>query len=152
TATQMMNFAIGDRDMLEALALETGGRPIVERNDIRRELQRIVRDASAYYLIAYESPHPEDGKFHRVTVKVKRPRTAVSARTGYWSFKRGERSEGTAALAPVVPSGVQDAVKSLADSLRPNADEPTESRRRVLMPEAPAATGPPPLLSAPSVS
>src|SRR5262249_34975857 len=87
TATQMMNFAIGDRDMLEALALETGGRPIVERNDIRRELQRIVRDASAYYLIAYESPHPEDGKFHRVTVKVKRPRTAVSARTGYWSFK-----------------------------------------------------------------
>src|SRR5262249_34360347 len=48
--------------------------------------------------------------------------------------------------------GVQDAVKSLADSLRPNADEPTESRRRVLMPEAPAAAAPSPLLSAPTVA
>src|SRR6476646_5745922 len=28
TSAQMMNFAIGDRDMLEALAQETGGRPI----------------------------------------------------------------------------------------------------------------------------
>ncbi|HXI28292.1 MAG TPA: VWA domain-containing protein, partial [Vicinamibacterales bacterium] len=152
TAAQMMNFTIGDRDMLEALAQETGGRSIVERNDIRGELQRIVRDATAYYLIAYESPHPDDGKFHRVTVKVKRPRTTVMARTGYWSVKRGQNSDGPSSAAPVVPPGVQDAVKQLADSLRPNADEPTESRRRILMPEAPTAPKPPPLLAPPIVA
>src|SRR5262249_32965218 len=125
-SAQMMNFTVGDRDMLEALAAETGGRPIVERNDIRGELQRIVRDATAYYLIAYESPHPDDGKFHGVKVKVQRPRTTVFARSGYWSVKRGQTTEGPASLAPDVPTGVQDAVKALADSLRPNADEPTE--------------------------
>jgi VWFA-related protein len=151
TSAQMMNFTVGDRDMLEALASETGGRPIVERNDIRGELQHIVRDATAYYLIAYESPHPDDGKFHRVTVKVKRPKTSVFARAGYWSVKRGQNSDGPASLAPDVPSGVQDAVKRLADSLRPNADEPTESRRRILMPEQPSAP-PPPLLAVPTVA
>src|SRR5262249_22411537 len=152
TTAQMMNFSVGDRDMLEALAQETGGRSIVERNDIRGELQRIVRDATAYYLIAYESPHPDDGKFHRVSVKVKRPRTTVFARSGYWSFKRGQSAEGPASLAPDVPAGVQDAVKQLADSLRPNADEPAEPRRRVLMPDAPSWRRRPPLLDAPSVA
>jgi VWFA-related protein len=152
TTGQMMNFTIGDRDMLEALATETGGRPIVERNDIRGELQRIVRDATAYYLIAYESPHPEDGKFHRVTVKVKRAKTNVFARTGYWSFKRGQNTDGPASLAPEVAPAVQGAVKRLADSLRPNADEPTESRRRIVMPEPESVPKPPPLLAAPTVA
>ncbi|HMF95273.1 MAG TPA: VWA domain-containing protein [Vicinamibacterales bacterium] len=152
TTAQMMNFAVGDRDMLAALASETGGRPIVERNDIRGELQRIVRDATAYYLIAYESPHPDDGKFHRVTVRVKRPKTTVFARTGYWSVKRGQNTEALASLAPDVAAGVQDAVKRLADSLRPNAEEPTESPRRILMPQPVSAPKPPPLLAEPTVA
>jgi VWFA-related protein len=153
TTAQIVNFTVSDRDMLEALALETGGRAIVERNDIRGELQRIVRDASAYYLIAYESPHADDGKFHRVTVKVKRPRTTVFARSGYWNPKRGQGSDVAASLAPVVPAGVQDALKRLADSLRPNAEEPGESRRRIRMPEeAPATPAPRPLVGAPTVA
>jgi len=148
TAGQMMNFAVGARDMLRTLAFETGGRAIVYRNDIRGETQQIVRDASAYYLIAYESPHPDDGKFHRVSVRAKRPRATVFARTGYWSLKRGESSDGPASLAIDVPPGVQDAVKRLADSLRPNADEPVEGRRRAIMP-APQALPPPRLLLSP---
>ena len=152
TSAQMMNFTVGDRDMLRALAFETGARAIVDRNDVRDELQRLVNDASAYYLIAYESPHPDDGKFHRVTVHVARPRTTVFARTGYWAFKRGQMSEGAASVAPVVPAAVQEAVKRLADSLRPNADEPAEAPSRVHMPAPPAAPKPPPLLAAPSVA
>src|SRR5262249_31574039 len=152
TPGQMMNFAIGDRDMLEALAGETGGRPIVERNDIRGELQRIVRDASAYYLIAYESPHPDDGRFHRVTVRVKRPKTTGFSRTGYWSVEPGENTDTPASRAPDVSAGVQDAVKRLADSLRPNAEEPAESPRRILMPHPVSAPTPPPLLAEPTVA
>jgi len=152
TSAQMMNFAVGDRDMLEALAGETGGRPIVERNDIRGELQRIVRDASAYYLIAYESPHPDDGKFHRVTLRVRRPRTTVFARTGYWSVKRGQNSDAPASLAPDVAPGVQEAVKRLADSLRPNAEEPTESPRRILMPAPASVPKLLPVLAEPTVA
>jgi VWFA-related protein len=152
TTGQMMNVAIGDRDMLRALALETGGRAIVYRNDLRGEIQQIVRDASAYYLIAYESPHPDDGKFHRVTVRVKRPRATVLARTGYWSLKRGQSTDGPASVAPVIPAAVQEAVNRLADSLRPNAAEPAESSRRVKMTEPLAPPLPILLLSPPTVS
>jgi len=152
TSAQMMNVSVGDYDMLRALALETGARAIVERNDIRGELQRIVRDASAYYLIAYESPHPDDGKFHRVTVRVARPDATVFARTGYWAFKRGEASDGPASLAPIVPPAVRDAVNRLADSLRPNADEPAEAPSRVHMPAPPAPVEKTPLLAAPSLA
>src|SRR5262249_58618679 len=100
--------------------------------------QRIVRDASAYYLIAYESPHPDDGRFHRVTVRVKRPKTTVFSRTGYWSVKRGQNTDTPASLAPDVSAGVQDAVKRLAASLRPHAEEPARPARRIPRP-APAA-------------
>jgi VWFA-related protein len=134
SARQMMNMLIADRDAMRALALETGGRAIVQRNDIRAGLDQLLRDASAYYLIAYESPHPEDGKFHRVTVRVKRTHATVLARSGYWGFKRGENTVSTApAVAPVLPA-VQAAVNRLADSLRPDADEPAEGGRRVIMP------------------
>jgi hypothetical protein len=151
TAAEMMNFTVGDRDMLRTLAQETGGRAVVYRNDLQTEIHRIVRDASAYYLLSYESPHPDDGKFHRVTVRVKRPRATVFARTGYWSMKRGQRLESPSSRAPVVPPAVREAVDRLADSLRPNADEPAEAARRIAMPEPPV-TRPAPVLSPPALS
>jgi len=152
TSAQMMNFMIGDRDMLRTLALETGGRAIVYRNDIRGEIQQIVRDASAYYLIAYESPHPPDGKFHRVDVRVKRPKATVFARTGYWSLKRNDTTEGPASLAIPIAPAVQEAVNRLADSLRPNAEEPVEGRRRVIMPVPDAPPPPKVPLSPPTIA
>jgi VWFA-related protein len=149
TSRQMMTGLVSDGDAMRALAIETGGRAIIQRNNIRGELDQVLRDASAYYLIAYESSHPDDGKFHRVTVRVKRPRATVFARSGYWAFKRGENAISSApSLAPVLPA-VQAAVDKLADSLRPDADEPAEGRRRVIMPQ-PADSAPAPLLAAPT--
>ena len=46
TTAQMMNFSVGDSDMLRTLAFETGARAIADRKDIRVELQRMTRDAS----------------------------------------------------------------------------------------------------------
>ena len=73
TAGEMMAMVLPAREFMRTLALETGGRAIV-RNDITAALGQVIRDSRAYYLIAYESPHPDDGKFHKVTVRVKRPR------------------------------------------------------------------------------
>jgi VWFA-related protein len=144
TSGQMMNGLVSDRDAMETLAAETGGRAIVQKNDISAALGQVIRDSRAYYLIAYESPHPDDGKFHKVTVRVKRPRATVFARTGYWAFKRGENTiTASPSLAAVSPE-VQAAVDRLADSLRPDADEPAEGRRRVIMPK-PVDQAPPPL-------
>jgi VWFA-related protein len=81
TAAEVMAGVLPAREFLRALAHETGGRPIFG-NDVRGALRQVIQDGSAYYLIAYESPHPDDGKFHRVTVRVKRPRATVFARTG----------------------------------------------------------------------
>jgi hypothetical protein len=135
TSAQIMNGLVSDRDAMETLASETGGRAIVQKNDISAALGQVLRDSRAYYLIAYESPHPDDGKFHKVTVRVKRPRVTVFARTGYWAFKRGENAITSSPSLPPVPPEVQTAVDKLADSLRPDADEPAEGRRRVIMPK-----------------
>ena len=89
---EIMAMVMPPREFMETLAAETGGRAIVQKNDITAALGQVIRDSRAYYLIAYESPHPDDGKFHKVTVRVKRPRATVFARTGYWAFKRGENT------------------------------------------------------------
>jgi VWFA-related protein len=149
TSGQIMNFQISARDAMETLASETGGRAIVQKNDISAALGQVIRDSRAYYLIAYESPHPDDGKFHKVTVHVKRPRATVFARTGYWAFKRGENTIAASPSLTAVSPEVQAAVDRLADSLRPDADEPAEGRRRIMMPQHDAA--PAPLLSAPTI-
>ena len=110
----------------------------------------MIRDSRAYYLIAYESPHPDDGKFHKVTVRVKRPRATVFARTGYWAFKRGENTIATSPSLTAVSPEVRAAVDKLADSLRPDADEPIDGRRRILIPR-PDNPGPAPLLAAATI-
>ena len=135
TSGQIMNFQVSARDAMETLAAETGGRAIVQKNDISAALGQVIRDSRAYYLIAYESPHPDDGKFHKVTVRVKRPRATVFARTGYWAFKRGENTITASPSLTAVSPEVQAAVDRLADSLRPDAEEPAEGRRRAIMPK-----------------
>ena len=45
---------------------------------------RIVRDNSSYYVLAYyPAQNRRDGKFHRIQVRVSRPGVTVRARRGY---------------------------------------------------------------------
>jgi VWFA-related protein len=150
TAGELMAMVLPAREFMRTLALETGGRTIFG-NDVTASLGQVIRDSRAYYLLAYESPHPDDGKFHRVTVRVKRPRAQVFARTGYWAYKRGETVTAASAAPVVVPRAVQAAVEQLADSLRPDADEPADGRRRLMTPDA-APRSPLPLLSVPTIA
>ena len=149
TSGEIMAMVTPPREFMKTLALETGGRPMFG-NDVTSALGQVIRDSRAYYLIAYESPHPDDGKFHKVTVRVKRPRATVFARNGYWAFKRGENTPTATPALAAVPPEVQNAFDKLADSLRPDADEPTEGPRRVVMPRSEPA-GPPPMLATPTV-
>ena len=131
-------------------ALETGGRAIIQKNDIDAALGQVIQRLACVYLIAYESPHPDDGKFHGVGVRVKRKGTAVFARTGYWAFKRNENTAAASPAVAAVPPAVQAAFEKMAGWLRPDADEPTEGRRRVIIPQT-ANTPPAPLLAAPTI-
>ena len=120
---------LDSKDALQALAAETGGARSSGRTTSTARWRSVSRDSSAYYLLAYESPHPDDGKFHNVRVKVKRPRVNVNARSGYWAFKRRSERDASRRRPAPCPAEVTAAFKRLAESLRPDADEPAEPRR-----------------------
>src|SRR5207247_1266411 len=65
------------------LADATDGLAIVDTNLLDAGLRRIVADLTSYYLLGYYSSAKLDGKFHTITVRVKRPGVQVRARRGY---------------------------------------------------------------------
>ncbi len=80
------------QDSLRTLADETGGFAAVNSNDLGSAFERIVRDNSGYYVLAYYPPsNKRDGKFHKIEVRVTRPGLTVRARRGYVS-PRGNRA------------------------------------------------------------
>jgi hypothetical protein len=97
------------------LAAETGGRTILNTNDFEVGLREVVADASAYYLIGYTPTRAEDdGKYHKISVKVKRSGTRVIAREGYWAPSRKQIEAAVeAANKPQVP-GVANAMRAMA--------------------------------------
>jgi VWFA-related protein len=80
----LMNDLRLSQDSLRALSEDTGGFAAVNSNDFRSAFERIVKDNSSYYVLAYYPPNPKrDGKFHRIQVKVNRPGLTVRSRRGY---------------------------------------------------------------------
>ncbi|MDR1989227.1 MAG: VWA domain-containing protein, partial [Acidobacteriaceae bacterium] len=72
------------QDSLRTLSEETGGFAAVNRNDTREAFDRIVRDNSSYYVLAYyPASNRRDGKLHKIEVKTTRPGLTVRARRGY---------------------------------------------------------------------
>ena len=102
------------QDSLRVLSEETGGFAVVNKNDFSTAYDRIVRDNSSYYVLAYYPPNPKrDGRFHRIDVRVTRPGLTVArARRGY-ANPRGKAPVPTAASASNQPSAeVRDALNS----------------------------------------
>lgn len=69
---------------LQELAENTDGFCVLNTNDVAAALDRLVADTSSYYLLGYYSTNPRlDGRFRRISVRVKRPGVDVRARPGY---------------------------------------------------------------------
>ena len=76
-----------------------------------------MHDASAYYLVGYTpSRAANDGKYHRIEVKVKRRGVRVTARRGYWAASEKEMTAAAAAAATPVNVGLQTALAALSQS------------------------------------
>jgi VWFA-related protein len=75
---------------LQTLAVDTDGLAIVNSNNIAAGLKRVVDDLTSYYLLGYYSSARMDGKFHSITVRVKRPGVQVRARRGYLAATEAE--------------------------------------------------------------
>jgi VWFA-related protein len=99
---------------LQTLAENTDGRAIVNRNDLAKGMQQIVRDSSGYYLLGYNSTQaPQDGKFHEIRVRIKRSGVQVRARKGYWAMTATEAARAVAPPKPGPPPAVSRAIASL---------------------------------------
>jgi len=108
---------------LRALAENTDGLAVVDTNDLDKGMRRVVDDLTSYYLLGYYATNTKlDGKFRKITVRVKRPDVDVRARRGYRAATREEIEEGklTAAAAETAapPALVQGALNALG-SARP---------------------------------
>ncbi len=109
-------LAIG-QDSLRVLAAETGGFAILNQNDFKPGLARIVEENSHYYLLGYYPSRSErDGKYRKIEVRVDRPGVEVRARKGYLAPGKGDKRE----LAEVdVPEGSSPELNRLVQSPLP---------------------------------
>jgi VWFA-related protein len=90
-------------DALRNLASATDGF-VTETNDLAGGMQRIADDLSEYYLLGYNSTNTRfDGKFRKITVRVKRPGVEVRARRGYVAATEAEMSAVVKAAVPPDP-------------------------------------------------
>jgi VWFA-related protein len=109
-------------DSLRILADQTDGRAIVNRNDPMPELNRMIRELSAYYLLGYTSSvAPRDGKFHPIQVRLKRQGLEIRARKGYWAYSPEEIEKASAPSKPGPPRDVSAALETMATIVEPGS-------------------------------
>ncbi len=73
------------QEFLRMIAESTGGRAVVNDNDMERHVPVMLSESSSYYLLGVERPASrEAGQLHRVEVRVNRRGTNVRTRSGYY--------------------------------------------------------------------
>lgn len=68
---------------LRMMADDTGGRAIINANDVGPDLDKVAADFSTYYSLGYTPSHGGTGRYYKIEVKVKQKGTRVRHRNGY---------------------------------------------------------------------
>jgi VWFA-related protein len=113
----------GRVESLRTLASDTDGLAVVETNDLEKGLKRVVDDLTSYYLLGYYSTNPKtDGRFRKITVRVKRQGVDVRARRGYRAATEKELQSGRMAVSKQeadAPSSPMQVALNALGSARP---------------------------------
>ncbi len=114
----------GSSAFLQNIASATGGEALAS-NDVPKAFGRVVRQASAFYLLGYAmAGTPMDGRFHEIKVRVKKPGLEVRSRAGYWAPRPGDMARAKSATdAAVLPPALEAALAKLPPRNAPNAVE-----------------------------
>jgi VWFA-related protein len=97
-AANRLRFLLETQESLRFLAEQTGGRVIVNNNDLVLGLRRISDDMRGYYVVGYTppddtfAPRGKTPRFHPVSVRVKRPGLRVRTRKGFLGISDAERT------------------------------------------------------------
>ncbi len=76
------------QDTLYALAADTGGKALLDYNDLTRGMVQAQQSFSSYYVIGYYTSNAAlNGKFRRVKITLNRETAALDYRQGYFAGK-----------------------------------------------------------------
>jgi VWFA-related protein len=86
------NSLTGSQDTLYTLASDTGGKALVDSNDLAMGIRQAQEDISSYYILGYYSSNAaEDGKYRKIQVKLVgkdlQSSAKVDYRNGYYAGK-----------------------------------------------------------------
>ena len=96
--------SVNRTEMLRTLAENTDGIAVVSSNDLSKGFRRVVDDLSSYYLLGYYSTGKLDGRFHAITVRVKRPGVQIRARRGYLAALPADATSAARSSPAAAPS------------------------------------------------
>jgi VWFA-related protein len=76
---------------VKVLAIQSGGLVLGPTNDLTDQLDKCVRDASAYYVISFDRPRVDKtDEYHDLKVQVARPKLTARTSTGYYNQLPGQ--------------------------------------------------------------
>jgi hypothetical protein len=88
---QWLSFPIssGQQDTLYALAADTGGKAMLDNNDLGAGIRQAQQAITSYYIIGYYPTNTnQDGKFRRIKITLKEtPNAKLDYRQGYFGGK-----------------------------------------------------------------
>jgi len=109
-ASNRNNFQ-NQQETLATLALDTGGKALLDSNDLSEGIRQVQKDFSSYYVLSYVSGNTaQDGKYRQIKVKLVSPaalRAKLDYRQGYYAsttFAHMSDSDKEAQLAKAMQS------------------------------------------------
>ena len=120
--TTQSNFQ-GQQESLYTLASDTGGKTLLDQNDLSLGIVQAQRDIASYYILGYYSGNAAlDGRFRRIKIQINQNATAkLDYRSGYFAskeFKKFDSSERERQLQEALMLG--DPVTDLTLALEVN--------------------------------
>ena len=120
-------------EFMEIMADHTAARAIVNSEELGVEIDRMMAEASSYYLVGYQTSNGQpDGKFRRLDVKVNRPDMTVRTRSGFYAAdESGKNKEGTPESNELGLTGMASAtrlaLRAQVVAVAPSATNPKEA-------------------------
>ena len=72
------------QETLDSLAADTGGKALLDSNDLALGIAQVQKDIRSYYMLTYASTNPaEDGHYRRIQVRLAPKYTALNAKLEY---------------------------------------------------------------------